>query len=54
MFSKYKDFMQKYISLNTTDWNIIKSKLKIENVRNEKYVRFYEKIYLYLCQFLVR
>ena len=30
MFSKYKDFMQEYISLNTTDWNIIKSKLKIE------------------------
>jgi CRP-like cAMP-binding protein len=30
MFSKYKDFMQEYISLNTTDWNIIKPKLKIE------------------------
>jgi CRP-like cAMP-binding protein len=30
MFSKYKDFMQEYISLDTTDWNIIKSKLKIE------------------------
>jgi CRP-like cAMP-binding protein len=30
MFSKYKNFMQKYISLNTTDWNIIKSKLKIK------------------------
>jgi len=35
MFSKYRDFMKEYISLNTTDWNIIKSKLKIENVRNE-------------------
>jgi CRP-like cAMP-binding protein len=30
VFSKYKDFMQEYISLNTTDWNIIKPKLKIE------------------------
>jgi len=30
MFLKFKDFMQKYISLNTTDWDIIKSKLKIE------------------------
>ena len=30
MFSKYKEFMQKYILLNSTDWDIIKSKLKIE------------------------
>lgn len=30
MFSKYKDFMQKYISLNSKDWDTIKSKLKIE------------------------
>lgn len=33
MFSKYKDFMQKYISLNSTDWDIIKSKLKIEYLK---------------------
>ena len=33
MFSKYKDFIQKYISLNSTDWEIIKSKLKIEYLK---------------------
>ena len=33
MFSKYKAFMQKYISLNSTDWDIIKSKLKIEYLK---------------------
>ena len=33
MFSKYKYFMQKYISLNSTDWDIIKSKLKIEYLK---------------------
>jgi len=29
MFSKYKEFMTKYISLNLIEWNIVKSKLKI-------------------------
>ena len=29
MFSKYKKFMQQYISLNFIEWNIVKSKLKI-------------------------
>ena len=31
MFSKYKDFMQQYISLNFIEWTIVKSKLKIEH-----------------------
>ena len=30
MFSRYKIFMQQYISLNFIEWNIVKSKLKIE------------------------
>jgi len=30
MFSKYKNFIQQHISLNFIEWNIIKSKLKIE------------------------
>jgi len=47
MFSKYRDFMKEYISLNTTDWNIIKSKLKIENVRNET-SKICMKKYIYL------
>ena len=29
MYLKYKEFMQKYISLNFIEWNIVKSKLKI-------------------------
>jgi len=33
MFSKYKDFMEKYISLNSADWDIIKSRLKIEYLK---------------------
>ena len=40
MFSKFKNFIQKYIALNSNDWNIIKSKLKMkylkkgENIHN--------------------
>ncbi|MEA1954284.1 MAG: hypothetical protein U9O24_07815 [Campylobacterota bacterium] len=30
MFTKYKEFMQQHISLNFIEWNIVKSKLKIE------------------------
>ena len=30
MFSKYKEFIQQYVSLNSIGWNIVKSKLKIE------------------------
>lgn len=30
MFTKYKEFIQQYISLNFTEWNLVKSKLKIE------------------------
>ena len=33
MFSKFKNFMQKYISLNSEDWNIIKSKLKMKYLK---------------------
>jgi len=29
MFSKYKAFMQKYISLNFVEWSMMKMKLKI-------------------------
>ncbi len=33
MFSKFKRFMQKYISLNSTDWNTIKYKLRIQYIK---------------------
>ena len=28
-YSKYKNFMQKYIFLNFVEWNLVKSKLKV-------------------------
>ena len=33
MFSKYKQFIEKYISLNFTEWNLFKSKLKIKRYK---------------------
>jgi len=33
MFTKYKKFIEQYISLNFIEWNIIKSKLKIVHFR---------------------
>ena len=33
MFSKYKEFMQQYISLNLMEWDTIKSKLKIAHYK---------------------
>ena len=33
MFSKYRNFIQQYISLNFIEWNIVKSKLKIERYK---------------------
>jgi len=33
MFSKYKQFIEKYISFNFTEWNLFKSKLKIKRYK---------------------
>ena len=33
MYSSYKTFIQKHVSLNFIEWNVIKSKLKIEHFK---------------------
>ena len=33
MYLKYKQFLQRYVSLNFIEWNLIKSKLKIKHYR---------------------
>lgn len=33
MYSKYREFMQQYVSINFIEWKLIKSKLKIKNYK---------------------
>jgi CRP-like cAMP-binding protein len=44
MFSKYKEFMQQYISLNFIEWNIVKLKLKIEHYKKSDIIHNIDSI----------
>jgi hypothetical protein len=43
MFSKYKNFMQEYISLNTIDWDIITNLPTLKPLQTPKYIDLVSK-----------
>ena len=43
MFLKYKIFIEKHVSLNLIEWNIIKSKLKIIRYKKGDIIHNYSR-----------